>query len=346
MSSAETDTRDEKTLTSALNQGLHPSNASERLRQYIPGDVDDDDADRVHNPHEWAEPERTWRERLIPQTTAKQILAAAGIAFAIGMILYLWPIIGPFFQSPTAIVLGAAIASYLLVWLHGNQQGMNRYRDLDKWVRVEGDGAKVAPVERIDEEADDGLPLFRTIKRLSYGGFNREYLRRRDLPYDTSELKDYPGDDGLEPVRDAGNAWTYTIETDNLGRFHVTDTSKLAFARGMKGAERFARPPEKLDQEKWREAERLIGELMHEIQSLRDDVEMLREHADRKGDLRDEMQVPQIEQTVRLMQELSDITDATRRRRRDRNEDQMPIAAAMPGQMYSYDSSDDDSEGN
>lgn len=322
---------DRKTITRSLNEGLHPSNMpTDRLRQYLPGDVDDDDAARVHNPHEWAPRERSWRERLLPQSTASKIAAAAVSVFVLGLAIYFWPIIGPFFQSPITLILAGLITSYILVWLHGNQAGMRRYIDLDKWIRVEGDDAEVVPVERLDDDHEDSLPLFRTIDRLSFGGFDRSYLSRRDLPYQPSKLKRYPGDDGFEPVVDAGNHWTYTVETDTLGTFHVTDTDGLSWARGMDAADRHASNPSKLDADQWDRADRLISELFSEIQHLRDQHEMMREHIETTTDLRDELHVPEIENTVRLLKELSDVHDPDRRRRSDSSSPSLPMSAQFP----------------
>lgn len=338
------DTDSRRTLTRRLNEGLNPENMpTDRLRQYIPGDVDDESAGRVHNPHEWSDPERTWRERLFPQTTAKQILATAAAVCILGIAFYAWPIVGPVFQSPTILVLAALVASYLVVWLHGNQAGMRRYKKLDKWVRVKGDDAEVAAVERLDDDTDDDLPLFKTIDRLSYGGFNKAYLARRQLPFKTSRLKRYPDDDGMEPVTDAGNPWTYSVETDTLGTFHVTDTAGLAWARGMDSAERYCRPPEKLDQEQWDRSARLIDELQRQIRNLRDELEMVREHVESTTDLRDELRIPEIEGTVRLMQELQDATDrGYAPRRRERTEDSTPIAAPLPQSYHHRDDGGDD----
>lgn len=340
---------DAKTVTGSLNRGLHPENMpTDKLRQYIPGDVDDEDARRIHNPHEWADPERTWKERLVPETVAKKILLAAVGVFALAFLVYLYPIVGAFFQSPLVLGLGFLLGSYLVVWLHGNQAGIQRYKDLEKWVRLRGDGAKVAAVERLDEESDDSLPLFRTITRLSYGGFNATTLKRRDLPYDTSTLKRYPDDDGLSDVTDAGNAWTYTVDTDTLGTFHVTDTAGLKLAKGMDGAQRHAAPPEKLDQDKWDDAARLINELQRRIQHLDDELDMALEHAEGASDLRDELQIPQLEAAIHNLERVADIGQpyARSRDRRSRSdEDRVPVEAPVrPSLQHSYVDDTGDSE--
>lgn len=332
----------QKTVTGSINRGLHPENMpTDRLRQYMPGDVDDDDAKRAHNPHEWADPDRTWRERLIPQTTAKKVLAAAFGVLALGAIVYLWPVVGAFFNSPIALGVAALVASYLVVWLHGNQSGMNRYKNLEKWVRFEGDKAEVAAVERVDEENDDGLPLFQPIKRLSYGGFNKTNLKRRDLPYKPSKLKRYPDDDGTADATDAANWWTYKADTETLGTFYVTDTSGLGWAKGMDAAERYAKPPEKLDQDKWDEAARLINELQKRIQHLNDDLDMALEHAEGASDLRDELQLPQLEAAIQNLERVAEIGQPYSKNRQhstQTTEDQVPVQAPVrPSMQHSYD---------
>lgn len=337
------ETRDDpKTVTGSINRGLHPENMpTDKLRQYMPGDLDAEDAQQVHNPHEWDDPERSWKERLIPSTVARQILAAAIGVLLLGLLLHFYPLVGAFFGSLFTLGGAALLASHLIVWLHGNQRGMDRYKDLDKWVRFEGDDADVAAVERLDEENDDGVPLFNAIKRLSYGGFNKTLLPRRDLPYDTSTLKRYPDDDGLEPVTDAGNAWTYKADTDTLGTFYVTDTAGLDWAKGMDGAERYATPPEKLDQEKWDEAARLINELQKRIQHLNDDLDMALEHAEGASDLRDELQLPQLEAAIQNLERVAEIGQpyqGSRGQRSQQTEDQVPVQAPVrPSMQHSYD---------
>lgn len=338
-------TDDRPGLTSTLNRGLNPMNIPDYYRSYRSGDPDQDGPDEFHNPHEWSEPDTTWRERLVPSTTAKKIGAAAVGIFALGMLIYLYPIVRPLFQSPSAIFLAVLVAAFLLVWLHGNQRGMERYRDLEKWVRLEGDSAKIAAVERVDDETEDGVPLFEPIKRLSYGGFNVTPLQRRDLPYETSKLKQYPTDDGTEPVTDAANKFTHEVETDTLGKFYVTDTAGLEWADGMIGAERYATNPHKLDQEQWHKAERLITELETELRNLRDDFKMLQEHDKRATNLRQELQVPEIQTVLTLIEQFNDSMDPRHRSRSKTSEPddrQRPVAAPVtPRALEGSDESGD-----
>ena len=342
---AQSNNDDRKTVTRSLNEGLHWSNLpTDEMRQYLPGDVEDEDAARVQNPHEWSDPDRTIRERILPSTTPAWIATAAIAVIVLGLGLYIYPLVGPAFQNLYVIAGAVLLAAFIGVWLHGTHHGMSRYKRIDKWVRFEGDRATVVPVHRIDDDTEDSLPLFEPIKRLSLGGFNTQPVKLRDLPYKPSKLKRYPGDDGDDPVRDAGNEWTYQVETDTLGTFHVTDTDGLAWARGMDGAERHATAPAKLDQDKWEDSARLINELQREIQSLRDELEMVREHVETTTDLRDELQVPEIERTVHLMQELSDVTDRDRRRTSQQPTDAMPINAPMPQNYTPGQTAEDDDE--
>lgn len=323
---------DDKTpLTTSLNRGLNPLNMPDYYRQYRSEDPDNDGPGEIHNPHEWSDPERSWRDRIVPDTTAKKIGVTAIGVIVLGLGIYLYPIIRPLFQSPAVIALAVLGATYLLVWLHGNQAGMERYRDLEKWVRLEGDNATVVPVERIDDDHEDGLPLFQPIKRLSYGGFDVAKLPRRDLPFETSKLKRYPDDDGTDPVTDAANHFTHETESDALGRFYVTDTGGLEWADGMDGAERYATNPNKLDEQQWHKAERLISELETELRNLRDDFKMLKEHDQRATNLRQELQVPEIQTVMTLIDEFNDAMDPRHRtsRRDGHEEKQTPIAAPV-----------------
>lgn len=333
---------DKRTLTGSLNRGLNPFNIPDYYRQYRSDDPDQDGPGDFHNPHEWEEPDRSRRDRFTPDTTGQWLILASIGLFALGLALYFRPIISSLFRSPIVLGLFTLASVFLLVYLKGRQDGVKAWTNLDKWVRYTGDDLEVAAVERVDADHDNGYPLFETIKRLSFGGFNKTKLQRRDLPFKPGKLKRYPTDAGDDPARDAGNAFTFEAETDTVGKVYFTHCDRLKWADGMEGAQRWASNPKTLDEDAVSEANRLINELSHKVESLTDTIEMVREDNESKSNMRQELYIPQLEQTLSLLSEIQEASDPERNRQRQRNpEGSVPQSATLPPSVRHHAGTED-----
>lgn len=317
---------DERTpLTESANRAFNPMNWPDYYRQYRPEDPDDPDAGEIRDPDGWDDPDPPRRERYTPNTTAQWILVIAGGLIGLGLLAYLYPVFAPAYRSPIALAVFIALAYTAVVYLKGREDGMDAYRSLDKWVNYDGNGIEVRPGEHVG--ASGPWKLFEVIRNVSYGGFTKRKLQKRDLPYNATKLRTDQNDTGEEPARDALNPTTEIADCSHLGTFLFTHSNGLDYADGMAGAHRETTHPRTLDEDAFDEFLRLINELEHEVATLEDDVEMLRDHVDSTSNLRDELQTPQLEETVRLMQELKQLA----RRQPQRADDSGVKQSPFPG---------------
>lgn len=299
-----------RTLTGSLNRGLNPLNLPDYLRSYRSDDPDQPDAGEIRDPHQWDDPEQTRRERFTPDSTARWILLISLGIISIGLVWYFYPILSPAYQSPYALGGFVAIGVALLIYTKGREDGMDAYRELDKWVDYDGNRIEVRPGEHTGWAGT--WALFETIRRVTYGGFNKRKLRKRDLPYDAEKLKKNDRDTGEDPAVDALNPTVKTAECDHLGKFLFTHSNGLDYCDGMASADRETTLPRTLDEDDFDEFLRLVNELQHQVQKLEDDKEMLRDRNDDVTNLRDELNSPQIEQTLTLLQQMQSLISRRR----------------------------------
>ncbi|NUC75049.1 hypothetical protein HTZ84_22550 [Haloterrigena sp. SYSU A558-1] len=315
----------EKTpLTESLNRGLNPMNVPDYYRQYVSEDPDNPDAGEIRDPDGWDDPDPPKREKYTPNTAGQWLLVIASGLLTVGAIWYLYPIFGPAYQNPLALGAFALLAVLLVVYMKGRQDGMRAYKQLDKWINYDGNSIEVRPGEHVGSSGP--WKMFETIRNVSYGAFTNRKLQKRDLPYDATKLRTDKNDTGEDPARDALNPTTEIADCDHLGKFLFTHSNGLEYAKGMEGAHRATTQPQTLDEDAFEEWLRLVNELEHEVSRLEDDVEMLRDHNEDATNLREELQIPQLEQTMHLIQQMNARMTRPRRQRREDTTDEVPFA--------------------
>jgi hypothetical protein len=284
---------------------LNPLNIPDYFRSYRSDDPEHPDAGEIRDPHQWDDPDESRRERYTPDSTARWILLIGFGIISIGLVWYFYPVVQPAYQSPYALGGFVSIATALLIYTKGREDGMDAYRDLDKWVDYDGNRIEVRPGNHAGWAGT--WALFETVRNVTYGGFNRRKLRKRDLPHDAERLKENDRDTGEDPAVDALNPTVKTADCDHLGTFLFTHSNGLDYCDGMASADREATLPRTLDEDDFEEFLRLVNELQHTVQTLEDDVEMLRDHTDDVTNLRDELQSPQLEETITLLRQMQSL---------------------------------------
>jgi hypothetical protein len=285
--------------------GLNPLNWVDRYAQYRYKDPDAPSARDVHDPHTWEDPDPSLRERLKPATIAGW-LAAGMVTFVLGgLALYLIPIFAPTFHNPLflGMIIFATYSAGLVLW--GRKRGVEAYRSLVKSIIYYGDDIDA----RVGEDAgtDGRSTLFTPYTHLGFAGLSTRELKKRDLPYDASKLRSNPGDTGDEPVVDRLNQTTRTIDTETLGRIHVTWTDDMEYDTFGRESDRYLSRPRRIDEDVVRDMNEMIESLETAITTLRQQKSMLEQRAGELRDTRTEALIPELEQTLTLMQQMYEI---------------------------------------
>lgn len=280
--------------------GLNPLNWVDRYAQYRYKDPDAPSARDVQNPHEWENPDPTIRERLTPDTIAGWLAAGMITLIVGGFGLYLIPIFAPTFHNPffLAFCIFTAYSAGLVLW--GRKTGFRAYQSLVKSIIYYGDDIDVRAGE--DAGTNGRSKLFTPYAHLGFAGLSKRQLQKRDLPYDASKLRSNPGDSGQEPVVDRLNQTTRTVDTETLGRIHVTWADGMEYDTFGRESDRYTSRPRRIDEAVVQDMNEMIESLETSINTLRQQKSMLEERAGELRDTRAEALIPELEQTLTLMQ--------------------------------------------
>lgn len=289
--------------------GLNPFNFPHRLGQYSQKSPDGDDARDVQDPHTWDKPDRSWRERLVPETVAGKIGAVVALFLGGGFLLYLVPIFAPTFRNP--LFLGAVFILVILA-LYGlfmRNSGFKAAVQMPKSVILYGDDVDIRLVE---EQGTTGRSYLVTpFRSLSFAGFRPKPLRKRQLPFDANRLRsNLTREDkaGEEPVVDRlRGPETVRKSTDTYGTVYVTHASGMEFDEFARESDRVTTRPETIDEDVAREMNDLIESLEASITTLRHQVEMLEERTTEVRDTRRGAIVDELQGSLELMEQMTEL---------------------------------------
>ena len=285
--------------------GLNPLNWVDRYAQYQYKDPDAPDAREVQNPHEWENPDPSWRERLLPDTIAGWLAAGMVALIVGGLALYLIPIFAPTFHNPVFLAFCIFTVYSVGLELHGRMKGFRAYQNLVKSIIYYGDDIEVRAGE--DAGTNGRSKLFIPYTTLGFAGLSKRPLKKRDLPYDASKLRSNPGDTGEEPVVDRLNQTTRTVDTETLGRIHVTWADGMEYDTFGRESDRYTSRPRRIDEDVVKDMNELIESLETSITTLRQQKSMLEERAGELRDTRTEALIPELEQTLTLMKQMYEL---------------------------------------
>jgi hypothetical protein len=297
-------------MSSGTGSGLNPFNWPDHLRQYRTKNPEEPSARDVQDPETWDDPDPSLRERLTPNTVAQWlVLAAVGVP-VLGLLAHLYPVFAPAFKNPVTLALSFLIGTYIAIYLKGRQSGMEAYKKLDKSIVYYGDEIDV----RCGEEAGEAgrEKLFTPYRNVSYGGFSKRQLLRRDLPYDASKIRSSDGtkdEAGEKPAVDRLNTTTIETDTETIGKVLVTHASGMEYDEFGTQSDRYTALPNEMDEDVADDMNRLIDNFEHQIKSLRQKIEMLQESNEDIRDLRDSQILPQLEQTMTLLNEIFGVAE-------------------------------------
>lgn len=285
--------------------GLNPLNWIDKYAQYRYKDPDSPGARDVQNPHEWDDPDPSYRQILTPDTIAGWMAAAIVGLVVGGLLLYLVPIFSPTFHNPWFLGLCIFLAYSTGLVIYGRKTGFRAYQGLVKSIIYYGDDIDVRAGE--DAGTDGRSQLFIPYSNLVFAGLGKRPLKKRDLPYDASKLRSNPGDTGEEPVVDRLNTTTRTVDTGHLGRFHVTWAEDMEYDTFGRESDRYTSRPRRIDEDVVRDMNELIESLETSITTLRQQKSMLEERGDELRATREETIIPELEQAVTLMSKVTEL---------------------------------------
>lgn len=285
--------------------GLNPLNWIDRVAQYQYKDPDAPAARDVQNPHEWENPDPSIRERLLPSTLAGWLAAGMVTLILGGLGLYLVPIFAPTFHNPFFLALCIFLAYSGGLLLYGRKTGFRAYKSLVKSIVYYGDDIDVRAGE--DAGTNGRSKLFVPYAHLGYAGLSKRPLKKRDLPYDASKLRSAPGDTGEEPVVDRLNQTTRTVDTETLGRIHVTWAEDMEYDTFGRESDRYTSNPRRIDEDVVQDMNELIESLETSITTLRQQKSMLEERAGELRDTRTEALIPELEQALGIMEQMYEL---------------------------------------
>lgn len=303
--------------------GLNPLNWIDRLAQYRYQDPDAPSAREVHDPHQWEDPDPSIRERLTPDTLAGWIAIGMVALVVGGLMLYLVPIFAPTFGSPwfLGLCLFTAYSAGLVLW--GRKTGFAAYRRLVKSVVYYGDDIDVRAGE--DAGTDGRSQLFVPYVNLGFAGLSKRALQKRDLPYGAAQLRSNLGDDGTSKVVDRLNQTTRTVDSEALGRFHVTWAEDLEYDAFGRASDRYTTRPRRIDENVVQDMNTLIESLESSITTLRQQKSMLEQRGEELRDTRKEALIPELEQTIAMMKQMYELQpDQDDRRRSEERPSRAP----------------------
>lgn len=294
-----------------------PRNWPDHLRQRKQRDPNGDNSARdVQDPHKWEDPDASLREKITPDTTGQWLALLSGVLIIGGIILYLYPVFGQTFQDPLTLATTGLLASFIIVYLKGRQDGINAYIHMAKSFVYYGNEFDFRLGKHQGEKGN--RTLFTPYVDLSYGGFNPRELKKRDLPYDASKVRSNIEDDaGEEPVVDRLNATTVTKDIPNFGKVHFTHADDLKHDEFGQYSDRYTSLPTELDEDVVDNVHELIDSLEHNIKHLQQQVELYEESNEELRSLKESQTAPQLKETLQLLMMLKQAMPGDRRRSDD-----------------------------
>ena len=306
------------------NRGLSPLDISlQDLKRYRPRRSDEDDADRIHDPHSWDDPDPGTLERMTPDSVIGWIGSIAGLLIIAGLVAYLFPIFWPVMSNPL-LVGGAMIAIYsAVIWIHGRKSGWDAFRRTTKSIIYLGDDLVARAGEQPQELAGDSArEYFVPFRSVKWGGFKIRRLLKRDLPYDPGRMRaKAPQTSGEDPVVDRLNATTEKIETESLGTILFTHGSRLDYDANAEHADRHIALPHVIDQGAVSDLHEMLTMLEVELRNQQTRIDMLLEANRELRDLKSAHRLPELEQAVDLVDRIGDKVLVGDRRGRSRSRD-------------------------
>lgn len=311
--------------------GLNPLNWVDRYAQYRYKDPEAPGARHINDPHEWDDPDPSLKERLLPSTMAGWLAAAMVTLVAGGLGLYLIPIFAPTFQNPwfLGLCIFAAYSTGLVMW--GRKTGFAAYQRLVKSIVYYGDEIDVRAGR--DAGTDGRSKLFIPYRNMGLAGLSPRPLQKRDLPHDATKLRSNHGDAGTDPAVDRLNQTTRTVDTDTLGRFHVTWAESLEYDTYGTESDRYTARPKRMDEDVARDMNELIESLETAVSTLRQQKSMLEERSNQLRNTREEAVIPELEQTIDIMRQMYEFQP--NQRQRDRATPDAPISPHSNGHQGS-----------
>lgn len=297
-----------------------------QTQKYATEDPDAPGARDVQNAHEWDDPDRSWADRLTPNSVAQWLIVTAATLALGGLAFYLFPLLSPLFRNPIFIGVSLFIAYSIGLWLHGRESGIREYIDLDKSVIYYGSDVDVRLGRVAGEEGNE--TLFEPLRRLGFGGFAKGWLQRRDLPYEVSKLRNKGHDAGKQPVRDRLNMTTQMADTENFGTVLVTHAAGMEYDPFGTASDRYTELPATMDEDVAEDARLAIEQLEALINQLEKQVDVLKQSNEDLSDLRDAQTIPQLEQTLQMMSVVSQMMDRRRQDESGRDGDSIELEGA------------------
>lgn len=270
----------------------------EDLRQRRPRESGEGSARDLQDPHEWDDPDPSWRERLIPSTRAGQLAWVAVVIIVASVVSYLYPIISATHGDWRVLVVGAVLAIVVGSYLRGRQDGVDAYKEMDKSIINYGNDVDVRLGKEHGMEGSERL--FVPFRNLSYGAFSFRVVKKRDLPFAADKLRSKGGGDGEDTgeaaVVDRLNPTTVETDTDTVGRVFVTNAADMEYDEYGQHSDRYTTLPHTIDVETAEDLRQMLMELQTEIDQLEKRIGLLRESNEELQDLRDSLTIPQLEQ--------------------------------------------------
>lgn len=285
--------------------GLNPLNWPGRLAQYRHHDPEHPDARDVQDPHEWDDSDPGIVERLTPNTVA-QWLATGMVSLVVGgLLLYLVPIFGTAFRNPLFLAVCLFTAYSVGLVMYGRKTGLEWFKKVDKSINYYGDEADVRLGSYVG--TDGSSHLFSPLRSVSFAGLGKRFLLKRDLPYNASKLRSNSNDPGEEPVIDRLNETTVECQTETFGRVFISHGSGMDYDEFGMESDRYVKRPETVDEDVVGDMNDLIESLEASISTLRSQKSMLEERSSDLRDTREEVIVPELEQSIVLLERMTDL---------------------------------------
>ena len=278
------------------------------LKKRRPISNDDPAAADVQDPHRWENPDPGLLSRITPDSTIGWLGSIASLLIIAGLIAYLAPIFWPVIANPVAIGLISLGGYTTAVWLHGRRLGWDAFRRTTKSIVYLGDDVIVRAGEQPDElPGDAAREYFIPYRSVSWGGFRKRALLKRDLPYDPKRLRSTsPHVRGDDPVIDRLNATTQVVETDTLGRVMITHGSTLDYDPSATVADRYVELPEIVDRDTVDDLKQMMTMLQTELKQQQIRLDMLRESNRELRDLKEAQQLPDMEMAIEIIDRVGD----------------------------------------
>lgn len=168
-----------------------PVKIPDAFRQYTRKDEGSDDPRDSWDASRWDDPDaRTLRERLKPNHGGQWLILGAVLLFGFGAMLWMTQFVPVASGNPWTLVAVAWPASLALAWVHGNERGFSRHRNLDWAFITTGRSVEALPGKFVDKFGNGDMQhiRFKLLKSRSYGGFQFRFLKLADLEANRDRL--------------------------------------------------------------------------------------------------------------------------------------------------------------